>query len=109
MDTEGQPLPTLVYLAREKRPQYHHHFKAGAMNALIRVSSRISNAPSRGHEIGYVQYPQSFENITKNDVYGGSLRVICEVELAGLDSNGGPCYIGTGCFHRREATVREKV
>nr|POE46283.1 cellulose synthase-like protein e6 [Quercus suber] len=35
MDIEGQPLPTLVYLAREKRPQYHHNFKAGAMNALM--------------------------------------------------------------------------
>jgi hypothetical protein len=28
-------LPTLVYVAREKRPQYHHNFKAGAMNALV--------------------------------------------------------------------------
>ncbi|KAL4628052.1 hypothetical protein ACB092_05G209700 [Castanea dentata] len=35
MDIQGQTLPTLVYLSREKRPQYHHHFKAGAMNALI--------------------------------------------------------------------------
>ncbi|PQQ05394.1 cellulose synthase-like protein E1 [Prunus yedoensis var. nudiflora] len=42
-DVEGCVLPTLVYLAREKRPQYHHNFKAGAMNALIRVSSNISN------------------------------------------------------------------
>ncbi|KAK8634204.1 hypothetical protein V6N13_015032 [Hibiscus sabdariffa] len=31
VDTEGNPLPTLVYLARQKRPQYPHHFKAGAM------------------------------------------------------------------------------
>ena len=35
MDIEGQPLPTLVYLAREKKPQFHHNFKAGAMNALV--------------------------------------------------------------------------
>lgn len=26
-----------------------------------------------------------------------------KLELVGLDANGGPCYIGTGCFHRREA------
>lgn len=25
------------------------------------------------------------------------------MELAGFDGNGGPCYIGTGCVHRREA------
>uniref|UniRef100_A0A7N2LQY4 Cellulose synthase n=1 Tax=Quercus lobata TaxID=97700 RepID=A0A7N2LQY4_QUELO len=43
VDIEGQPLPTLVYLAREKKPQYHHNFKVGAMNALLRVSSKISN------------------------------------------------------------------
>ncbi|KAA8527077.1 hypothetical protein F0562_008694 [Nyssa sinensis] len=42
-DVEGRALPTLVYLAREKRPQHHHNFKAGAMNALIRLSSNISN------------------------------------------------------------------
>ncbi|KAE9456543.1 hypothetical protein C3L33_11510, partial [Rhododendron williamsianum] len=42
-DIEGCALPTLVYLTREKRPQYPHNFKAGAMNALIRVSSEISN------------------------------------------------------------------
>ena len=34
-DKDGFVLPTLVYLAREKRPQHHHNFKAGAMNALV--------------------------------------------------------------------------
>lgn len=34
-DIDGCGLPTLVYLAREKRPQHPHHFKAGAMNALV--------------------------------------------------------------------------
>lgn len=34
-DVDGFLLPTLVYLAREKRPQYHHNFKAGAMNSLV--------------------------------------------------------------------------
>ena len=35
VDVEGQPLPTLVYLSREKRSKYHHNFKAGAMNTLV--------------------------------------------------------------------------
>ncbi|MQL05595.1 hypothetical protein EI015_26345, partial [Escherichia coli] len=42
-DVDGFVLPTLVYLAREKRLQYPHNFKAGAMNSLLRVSSNISN------------------------------------------------------------------
>ena len=72
----------------------------------IRVSSTISNGPiilnvdcdmysnssdtirdalcffmdeEKGHEIGFIQYPQCFENLTKNEVYGGSLRVLREV------------------------------
>ncbi|THG11375.1 hypothetical protein TEA_018877 [Camellia sinensis var. sinensis] len=102
VEIEGQ-LPTLVYLSREKRPQYHHHFKAGAMNALIRVSSKISNGwiiltvdcdmysnnsesvrdavcffmdEKKGNEIAYVQYPQWFNNMTRNDLYGNSFEVI---------------------------------
>uniref|UniRef100_A0A2N9HLX5 Glycosyltransferase 2-like domain-containing protein n=1 Tax=Fagus sylvatica TaxID=28930 RepID=A0A2N9HLX5_FAGSY len=112
VDICGGQLPTLVYMAREKRPQWPHNFKAGAMNALIRVSSEISNAPfilnldcdmyandvdtiqealcffmdeKRGHDISFVQFPQNFDNITKNDIYACSLTVINNVELAGLD------------------------
>ncbi|XP_031259760.1 cellulose synthase-like protein E1 [Pistacia vera] len=135
VDIEGCPLPTLVYLAREKRPQHFHNYKAGAMNALIRVSSEISNGQiilnvdcdmysnysqsvrdalcffmdeEKGHDIAYVQFPQNFENITKNEVYSNSLRVICEVEFHGLDGYGGPLYVGTGCFHRRETLCGRK-
>ncbi|KAF8781060.1 hypothetical protein HU200_001032 [Digitaria exilis] len=129
VDNEGSQLPTLVYMAREKRPKCHHNFKAGAMNALIRVSSVISNSPiilnvdcdvysnnsdsirdalcffldeKMGHKVGFVQCPQNYTNLTKNDIYGNSLNVINEVELCGMDGVGGPAYIGTGCFHRRE-------
>ncbi|KAE8663141.1 Cellulose synthase-like protein E1 [Hibiscus syriacus] len=135
VDIGGNPLPTLVYLSREKRPQHHHHFKAGAMNSLIRVSSKISNGPiilnvdcdmysnnsesikyslcifmdeEKGDEIAYVQFPQNFDNLTKNETYSTSLRVIQKLEIQGLDANGGPMYIGTGCFHRREALCGKK-
>lgn len=135
MDDEGFILPTLVYLAREKRPQYHHNFKAGSMNALIRVSSEISNGPiilnvdcdmysnnaeavrealcffmdeKKGHEIGFAQFPQEFENITKNDIYANSFKVSNQVELIGFDGCGGPMYIGTGCFHRRDTLCGKK-
>ncbi|XP_042519240.1 cellulose synthase-like protein E6, partial [Macadamia integrifolia] len=134
VDMEGKPLPTLVYMAREKRPQNHPNFKAGAMNALIRVSSKISNGPiilnvdcdmysnnldsvrdalcffmdEKGHEIAFVQYPQSFNNITKNDIYGSSLRALFEVDAYGLDGYGGTPYMGTGCFHRRDTLCGRK-
>jgi hypothetical protein len=34
-DTDGNELPRLVYVSREKRPGFQHHKKAGAMNALV--------------------------------------------------------------------------
>jgi len=34
-DIEGNELPRLVYVSREKRPGFEHHKKAGAMNALV--------------------------------------------------------------------------
>ncbi|XP_058112667.1 cellulose synthase-like protein E6 [Magnolia sinica] len=135
VDTEGSTLPTLVYMAREKRPQHPHNFKAGALNALIRVSSIISNGPiiltvdcdmysnnagtvrdilcffmdeEKGHEIAYVQFPQCFDNLTKNDIYSNSLTTLFEVEYHGVDGYGGPLYIGTGCFFRRESLCGKK-
>ncbi|CAK9148880.1 unnamed protein product [Ilex paraguariensis] len=135
VDIDGHILPTLVYLAREKRPQWPHNFKAGSMNALIRVSSMISNAPiilnldcdmysndpdavrealcffmdeKRGHEISYVQHPQRYENITKNDIYSNACNVVNKVELAGVDGYGAALYCGTGCFHRRDSLCGKK-
>ncbi|KAL6195177.1 hypothetical protein ACLB2K_030797 [Fragaria x ananassa] len=89
-------------MSREKRPQQPHNFKAGAMNALLRVSSQMSNAPfilnlncdmntnnadairdalcffldgKTGHETAYVQHPQNYNNLTKNDIYGNACYV----------------------------------
>ncbi|XP_042479296.1 cellulose synthase-like protein E6 isoform X1 [Macadamia integrifolia] len=135
VEAGGVPLPTLVYLAREKRPQYPHNFKAGAMNALIRVSSEISNGEIilnvdcdmysnnsetlrdvlcffmdevNGDEISYVQFPQTYYNVTKKDIYCNENRVVNDLELAGIDGYGGALYCGSGCFHRREAICGRK-
>lgn len=35
LDTDGNELPWLVYVSREKCPGFQHHKKAGAMNALV--------------------------------------------------------------------------
>ncbi|XP_076937263.1 cellulose synthase-like protein E6 [Bidens hawaiensis] len=135
VDIEGQMLPKLVYVAREKRTHCSHNFKAGALNALIRVSSVISNSPiiltvdcdvysnnsetvrdamccfmdeENGNKIAYVQFPQSSYNITTHDLYASCFRVPNELEMGGMDPNGGPCYIGSGCFHRRTALCGDK-
>lgn len=35
LDSDGNELPRLVYVSREKRPGFQHHKKAGAMNSLV--------------------------------------------------------------------------
>ncbi|XP_076894277.1 cellulose synthase A catalytic subunit 2 [UDP-forming]-like [Bidens hawaiensis] len=129
-DIEGNELPRLVYVSREKRPGFDHHKKAGAMNALIRVSAVISNAPymlnvdcdhyinnskalreamcfmmdpTSGKKICYVQFPQRFDGIDRHDRYSNRNVVFFDINMKGLDGIQGPIYVGTGCVFRRQA------
>ncbi|XP_073063953.1 cellulose synthase A catalytic subunit 5 [UDP-forming]-like isoform X2 [Primulina eburnea] len=129
-DIEGNELPRLIYVSREKRPGFEHHKKAGAMNSLIRVSAVISNAPyllnvdcdhyinnskalreamcfmmdpQSGKKICYVQFPQRFDGIDKHDRYSNRNVVFFDINMKGLDGIQGPIYVGTGCVFRRQA------
>ncbi|XP_057771368.1 cellulose synthase-like protein G2 [Salvia miltiorrhiza] len=123
-------MPLLVYLAREKRPSHHpHHFKAGALNVLLRVSAMISNSPyilvldcdmycndpksarqamcfhldSKLSPLAFVQFPQKFYNLCdKADIYDGGIRYAWE-KWEGLDGLRGPILSGTGFYIKREA------
>ncbi|KAJ6926068.1 cellulose synthase [Populus alba x Populus x berolinensis] len=124
-DIEGNELPRLVYVSREKRPGYQHHKKAGAENALVRVSAVLTNAPyilnvdcdhyvnnskavreamcilmdpQVGRDVCYVQFPQRFDGIDKSDRYANR-----NVNMKGLDGIQGPVYVGTGCVFNRQA------
>ena len=48
-DTEGNELPRLVYVSREKRPGFQHHKKAGAMNALVEFLSTFCYLHHHAH------------------------------------------------------------
>ncbi|KAL6583217.1 Cellulose synthase A catalytic subunit 2 UDP-forming [Orobanche minor] len=129
-DNEGNELPRLVYVSREKRPGFEHHKKAGAMNALMRVSAVLSNAsyllnvdcdhyinnskalreamcfmmdPTSGKKICYVQFPQRFDGIDRHDRYSNRNVVFFDINMKGLDGLQGPIYVGTGCVFRRRA------
>ncbi|XP_004502891.1 cellulose synthase A catalytic subunit 2 [UDP-forming]-like [Cicer arietinum] len=129
-DIEGNELPRLLYVSREKRPGFDHHKKAGAMNSLIRVSSIISNAPyllnvdcdhyinnskalreamcfmmdpQLGKKVCYVQFPQRFDGIDRHDRYSNRNVVFFDINMKGLDGIQGPIYVGTGCVFRRYA------
>ncbi|KAL9234158.1 hypothetical protein vseg_009057 [Gypsophila vaccaria] len=129
-DLDGNELPKLVYVSREKRPGFEHHKKAGAMNSLIRVSAVLSNAPFllnvdcdhyinnskalreamcflmdpiSGKKICYVQFPQRFDGIDRHDRYSNRNVVFFDINMKGLDGIQGPIYVGTGCVFRRQA------
>ncbi|XP_058072785.1 cellulose synthase A catalytic subunit 3 [UDP-forming]-like isoform X2 [Magnolia sinica] len=130
LDSEGNELPRLVYVSREKRPGFQHHKKAGAMNALVRVSAVLTNGsyllnldcdhyvnnsqalreamcflmdPNLGKSVCYVQFPQRFDGIDKNDRYANRNTVFFDINLRGLDGIQGPVYVGTGCVFNRTA------
>ncbi|GAB4827190.1 Cellulose synthase A catalytic subunit 8 [UDP-forming] [Ancistrocladus abbreviatus] len=130
LDVEGNELPRLVYVSREKRPGYQHHKKAGAENALVRVSAILTNAPfilnldcdhyvnnskavceamcflmdpQVGKDVCYVQFPQRFDGIDRSDRYANRNIVFFDVNMKGLDGIQGPVYVGTGCVFNRQA------
>ncbi|KAA8526525.1 hypothetical protein F0562_008272 [Nyssa sinensis] len=114
-NTEAQTkgLPHLVYISREKRPKHPHHFKAGAMNVLSRVSGVMTNAPfmlnvdcdmyannpqivlqamcvllgvNNESDAAFVQYPQRFYGALKDDPFGNQFVVLIHVrKLSGED------------------------
>ncbi|GMN43512.1 hypothetical protein TIFTF001_012703 [Ficus carica] len=129
-DIEGNELPRLVYVSREKRPGYPHHKKAGAENALVRVSAILTNAPfilnldcdhyvnnskaireamcflmdpQLGPGLCYVQFPQRFDGIDRSDRYANRNTVFFDVNMRGLDGIQGPVYVGTGTVFNRQA------
>ncbi|XP_045805398.1 cellulose synthase-like protein H1 [Trifolium pratense] len=122
-------LPHLIYISREKKPQHPHHYKAGAMNVLTRVSGLMTNAPfilnldcdmhvnnpkialhalcvlldSKGEkEVAFAQCPQQFYDGLKDDPFGNQLTTLFLYIGGGFGGLQGMIYAGTNCFHRRK-------
>ncbi|KAI3949451.1 hypothetical protein MKX01_000099 [Papaver californicum] len=82
-DDDGNPMPTLIYVSREKRPTSHHRFKDGATpwylsmliaTCILIIHKHFALDPKESHRIGYVQFPQSFGGITENDLCGNGIE-----------------------------------
>ncbi|RLM74222.1 cellulose synthase-like protein H1 [Panicum miliaceum] len=126
---DGDGVPSLVYISREKSPRHHHHFKAGAMNVLTRVSAVLTNAPvmlnvdcdmfANNPQValhamclllgfddevhsGFAQAPQKFHGALKDDPFGNQMEVIYQKLGFGIAGLQGMFYGGTSCFHRRK-------
>ncbi|EFH55661.1 hypothetical protein ARALYDRAFT_902318 [Arabidopsis lyrata subsp. lyrata] len=94
---DEKEVPHIVYISREKRPNYLHHYKAGAMNFLARVSGLMTNAPymlnvdcdmyaneadvvrqamciflqgsPNPNHCAFVQFPQEFDGLRVKNLY----------------------------------------
>ncbi|CAA0374160.1 unnamed protein product [Arabidopsis thaliana] len=121
---DEKEVPHIVYISREKRPNYLHHYKAGAMNFLARVSGLMTNAPymlnvdcdmyaneadvvrqamciflqksQNQNHCAFVQFPQEFYD--SNTI---KLTVIKSYMGRGIAGIQGPINVGSGCFHSR--------
>ncbi|KAL1220452.1 Cellulose synthase-like protein B3 [Cardamine amara subsp. amara] len=122
---DKEEVPHFVYVSREKRPNYFHHYKAGAMNFLVRVSGLMTNAPymlnvdcdmyaneanvvrqamciflqksmNSNYHCAFVQFPQDFYDSNADE-----LTVLQSCIGRGIAGIQGPLYAGSGCFHTR--------
>nr|CAB3468328.1 unnamed protein product [Digitaria exilis] len=130
-DAEGNELPRLFYVSREKKPGFQHHSKAGALNALLRVSALLTNGayvlnldydhcvtnsgvlreamcflmdPVAGNRTCFVQFPLR----VLVDDHGGDPdatrdSVFFDIDMKCLDGIQGPVYVGSGCCFNRKA------
>lgn len=57
--------------------------------------------PKLRSKLGYVQFPQRFRGINKNDIYGCEHKCLFVINPEGMDGFSGPNYVGTGCFFNR--------
>ncbi|KAJ0104749.1 hypothetical protein Patl1_17489 [Pistacia atlantica] len=129
-DITGHLLPNLIYVSRQKSKTSRHNFKAGALNTLLRVSAVMTNAPivltldcdmysndpktplrvlcyvcdsAARSDLSYVQFPQCFRGLNKNDIYASEIKRVFEINPLGMDGLKGPDYLGTGTFFCRRA------
>ncbi|CAH8264499.1 unnamed protein product [Arabidopsis lyrata] len=121
---DEKEVPHIVYISREKRPNYVHHQKCGAMNFLARVSGLMTNAPYilnvdcdmyandadvvrqaiciflekslNPKHCAFVQFLQEFYDSNTSQIV--VLQSYLGRGIAGIQ---GPIYIGSGCVHTR--------
>ncbi|GAB4834600.1 hypothetical protein Ancab_032862 [Ancistrocladus abbreviatus] len=53
--------------------------------------------------LGYVQFPQIFGGLNKEDIYSSEHKRLFQINPLGMDGLLGPNYVGAGCFFQRRA------
>lgn len=61
--------------------------------------------PNTDPKLAFVQFPQRFDNLNKNDIYAGQHVLETGMCTAGMDGLNGTIFMGTGGFFRRRALI----
>jgi len=69
---------------------------------LVRALCYLTD-PEIKSGLGYVQFPQKFLGISKNDIYACENKRLFIINMVGFDGLMGPTHVGTGCFFNRRA------
>ncbi|PWA50681.1 cellulose synthase, nucleotide-diphospho-sugar transferase [Artemisia annua] len=127
-DVDGVVMPNLIYISREKSNDKPHNFKAGALNVMIRASGLMTDGqivlvldcdmysndpeaplralcyfmdPNADPKLAFVQFPQRFSCINKNDIYASEFLPETQILSLGMDGLLGVQFMGTGGFFKR--------
>lgn len=66
-----------------------------------RVLCYLANPNIDQSDSAFVQFPQMFRGLNRDDIYCGSFRRLFQINPVGLKN--GSNYVGTGCFLRRRS------
>ncbi|KAL8170706.1 hypothetical protein V2J09_022510 [Rumex salicifolius] len=108
-DRDGHGMPNLIYI----------RVSASMTNAPIILAldcDMFSNDPrtiwralcyfqdpTTRPTLGYVQFPQIFCGLNKNDIYASEHKRLFVINPLGMDGFRGPNYVGSNCFFQRRA------
>lgn len=59
--------------------------------------------PAMSSNLAFVQFPQIFQGLNKNDIYATEVKRLYTINPRGKDGLGGPNYVGTGCYFARRS------
>ncbi|KAF9592307.1 hypothetical protein IFM89_013533 [Coptis chinensis] len=69
----------------------------------LRALCYILDPTKASSDLAYIQFPQRFHGINKNDIYASELKRLFQINPRGMDGLAGPNYVGSGCFFLRRA------
>ena len=59
--------------------------------------------PALAPNLAFVQFPQNFKGLNKNDIYGVEGKRLFRINARGMDGLQAANFVGTGCFFLRRS------